>query len=158
MNYSHLHLMLNHIPVIGVPLVLFFLGWGIKKQEAVMTKMALFILVLVSLMVIPVYFTGEPAEERIEHLAGVSEDYIAPHEEAAEIALTLTVLAGLSAMVSLWFYSDPKKKNILPRLTFVTGSIAFVSLLYTANLGGKVRHTELRANTELQNNAISHED
>lgn len=38
------------------------------------------------MIAIGVYFTGEPAEELIEHLAGFSEPLVERHEEAALIA------------------------------------------------------------------------
>ena len=41
-------------------------------------------MIMVGVSVVPVYFSGEPAEGKIEHLPGVTEKNIHNHEEAAE--------------------------------------------------------------------------
>ncbi len=93
------------------------------------------------------YFTGEPAEEVVEHLPGVAESFIEAHEEAAKFSLVLTLMTGVSAFVALWFQKDTKKCRMLNLGVMAVASIAVLSLLYTANLRGKVRHTELRSDS-----------
>ena len=45
------------------------------------------------------FLTGEPAEEVVGHLPGISEQAIEEHEEAAEVAAIVTGFAGL---LGLW--------------------------------------------------------
>lgn len=145
MNLAHLHLVLNHVPVLGIPVALVFLAYGINAKNQSSQRFALFVLIGLATMVLPVYFTGEPAEEVVEHLPGVAESFIEAHEDAAMFSLVLTLIAGTSAFAALWFQKDPNKSRLLNFGVLGIASLAVVSLLYTANLGGKVRHTELRS-------------
>lgn len=65
-------------------------------------------------MAIPVYLTDEPAEERVEHLTGVLETMIEEHEEAAEVAMVLLNLVGLSYLVALLFQYRSGSRPPLP--------------------------------------------
>lgn len=92
--------------------------------------------------VLPVYFTGEPAEENIEHLPGVSESLIEAHEEAAEKSLILTLIIGGAAVLALLGPQKPGFQKYVNLLLILVTAIAVGSLGYTANLGGKIRHPE----------------
>ena len=91
MNLAHVHLLLNHIPVIAVPIGLIFLVHSLWKSNVQQMRFAYLFLFLTSLSVIAVFLTGEPAEEIIEHLPGVTEALIEVHEEAGLFSLILTL-------------------------------------------------------------------
>ena len=148
MNFAHLHLILNHIPVVGLPLVMVFLLYGFATKNFSLQRFSLFLLFGLAMLVLPIYFTGEPAESRIEELPGFSEAFIAPHENAALFSLVITVICGVLAAVTLIFQNSDNKFKLLKKMVLVVGLIAVGSLFYTANLGGKVRHTELRPGVE----------
>ena len=150
MNLAHIHLILNHIPVIGIPVALAFLLYGIYVKNQPSQRFALLVLIGLAAVVLPVYFTGEPAEEVVEHLPGVAESFIEAHESAAMFSLVLTLMTGAAAFIALWFQKDPKKSRLLNFAVVGVASLAVLSLLYTANLGGKVRHTELRSESVVQ--------
>lgn len=150
MNLAHIHLVLNHIPVIGIPVALVFLAYAWYAKDKPSQRFALLILTGLAAMVLPVYLTGEPAEEVVEHLPGVAESFIEAHEDAAKFSLILTLLTGATSFVALWFQNDPKKSRVFNFVVMSVASVAMLSLLYTANLGGKVRHTELRSGSSIQ--------
>lgn len=150
MNLAHIHLILNHIPVVGIPIAMVFLAYGLCQKNAPAQRFALLVLIGLAAVVLPVYFTGEPAEKVIEHLPGVAESFIESHEDAAMFSLILTILSGVSACVALWFQGDPKKSRMLNLSVMGTACLSVLSLVYTANLGGKVRHTELRSGSAIQ--------
>jgi hypothetical protein len=64
---AHLHLLLNHIPVLGTmifaPLVL---AWGLLRRSRDATLTGLLLAILLALTAVPIYLTGEPAEEQLE--------------------------------------------------------------------------------------------
>jgi hypothetical protein len=64
-------------------------------------KAGLIILTLSSFSILPVYFSGEGAEEIVEHLAGVSHVTIEEHEEIAELGLYVSLFVGLLSSLSL---------------------------------------------------------
>lgn len=41
MNFAHIHLLLNHIPVVGLPIALAFLGFGIFKRNKAVQQFSL---------------------------------------------------------------------------------------------------------------------
>lgn len=144
MNLAHLHLIINHLPIVGIPVALLFLAHGIWKGNSSSKRFALLIMFLISIVVLPVYLTGEPAEDMVENLPGVTKSLIGAHEEAAEVSLILTLLTGASAIVALVLQRDERKGKISSYATLSVAVVALLSLMYTGNLGGKIRHTEIR--------------
>jgi hypothetical protein len=55
----------------------------VRKSEEI-KKMCLWVFVLGAVVALPVYLTGEPAEEVVEHLPGVAESFIESHEEMTQ--------------------------------------------------------------------------
>ena len=143
MNSAYLHLAINHIPVIGLPLVLIFLVHSLCIKNPASQKFALKMLVFLAALGVAVFFTGEPAEEVVEHLPDITEGTIHNHEEAAEVSLVFMILSGVAALAALWFSKDESKNS---RIRWAVAGIATLTLLslgYTANLGGKIRHSEI---------------
>src|SRR6476659_3241135 len=93
---AHLHLVLNHIPVLGTmlfaPLVLL---WGLLRQSRDVTQIALLLTVLLAVTAIPIYLTGEPAEEQLEHQPWFDKQRVEAHEERAEAALIAVLVTGV---------------------------------------------------------------
>lgn len=102
-------------------------------------------LVLVALVALPVYFTGESSEDRVEKLPGVSEAVTDRHKDAAGVALAGAEMLGAIGVAGLVLVV----RRAMPRwfipatlaLTIVGGGL----MAWTANLGGQIRHTEIRA-------------
>ncbi len=143
MNYAHLHLILNHIPVLGTIFGLLILAFGFIRKSDEVKQTALGIFILSALMTIPVYLTGEPAEEIVENLAGVSEAIIDQHEDWAYYALILMEITGALALLNLIFFHRSFAKKFLV-VTTLSSIIAVGSIIWTANLGGQIRHSEIR--------------
>src|SRR5688572_25723791 len=101
MNYTHLHLLLTHFPIIGSIAGTLLLLYGILKKNSVIKEVSLGLIVIMSLIAIPVFLTGEPAEETVENIPGVLETIVEDHEEAAEIAFWVMLAAGAFSLVSL---------------------------------------------------------
>lgn len=86
---AHFHLAAVHLPIVAMPLLLLILlaGLWLKKQD--LSNTALIGIVLIALVTIPIYLTGEAAEERVEHLPSISENQVEFHELAATIAFVM---------------------------------------------------------------------
>ena len=146
MSPVHLHLMLNHLPVVGTLFAFFLLGLAIFKRSDEMKKVGLGAFAVIAALAIPAYLTGESAEELAEKLPGVM-GVIDPHEDVAKIAFALILATGavaLSGLVVLRAKAVPQlfAVSVLALSLAATGALA-----WTANLGGKIRHTELRSDT-----------
>jgi uncharacterized membrane protein len=145
MNATHLHLLLNHFPIIGTLMGSLILLWGILKKQENIKNIACVVLASMAIIALPVYLTGEPAEETVEKLPGVSEAMIGLHEEAAGIAVWLMGITGLASAVALFFAWQKKNgSRILFAGTFMLSVISFVAMARTGYYGGKIRHAEIR--------------
>jgi uncharacterized membrane protein len=159
MNWAHLHLMLNHLPVLGTVFGLALLAWALLRRNETMQRAALGTFILAALTAIPVYLTGEPSEEMVEHLAGTAEQAIEAHEEAAVVALIAVEALGAMALAALLLF----RKRVMPR-PMVGAALVFALvtagwMAQTANLGGRIRHAELRATaTQTQDTHDDRED
>lgn len=150
MNLAHIHLMLNHFPVVGITFGFLLLIVSLLKKSKELQEISLWGLVIVSLIAIPVYLTGEPSEEIVEDLAGVSKSIIEQHEEMALISLIAVILSGVAAAAGLFFFR--RSTNIpgwLITITLIFSVIAGGLIGKTANLGGQIRHPEIRKDFQL---------
>lgn len=157
MDATHLHLVLTHFPIIGTLLGVGILGYGQFSKNDDIKKVALVTFVLMAILTIPVFLTGEDAEETVEHIAGVSEQLIKNHEELAEKAIWLMGLLGVLALVSL--FAIIKKLSFAKTLvlvTLITSVVTFGLFAQVGNLGGVIRHSEIR--TDGSNNQVESND
>ena len=104
MNPTHIHLMLNHFPIIGTLIGSAIMLFGIVKKQNSSRAIGAFIIVIMAIIAIPVMVTGEPAEEGIEHLNGISKSLIHDHEEAAEKAFWMMEITGAFSLIALILY------------------------------------------------------
>ncbi len=145
MSPAHLHLLLNHFPILGTYFGTALLAWGLLRHSDEVSRVALGVFVIAAVMTIPVYLTGQPAEHFIEGAPSVTEQFIAPHEHAAKIALWVSELLGVLALGGLWaFMRRSLLPKWLPSLVFVASLGVGGWMGYTGWLGGQVRHTEVR--------------
>jgi hypothetical protein len=145
MNWAHLHLALNHVPVIGLPIVLLLLAWAIVRRSAELLKASFGLIILLAVVTVIVQVTGEPAEELVEGLPGVVESMVEAHEESALLGTIGVVVVGVIALFGLWRLGTGK---ILPRwypsVVLIAGLTVAGMMVWIANLGGQIRHTEIR--------------
>jgi hypothetical protein len=144
MNPVHLHLMLTHVPLFGSGIALLLLFVAIWRRSDELKRVSFGLLVLTALLTVPLYFTGEAAEDAVEHLPGVVESTIDPHEDAAKIAFASMLVTGAVALSSFALF---RRGRLVPNwfvalvlaLTLVTVGM----MAWTSNLGGQIRHTEI---------------
>jgi hypothetical protein len=146
MTWAHFHLMINHFPVIGTLLAALLLAAAVLRRNDVLARWSLGLFVLMAAAAVAVYFTGGPAEEIVEELAGVSHPSIETHEEAALLAtimlgsFALLVLGGLLA-----FRRSPTLPRTFPIACLILSLAPITALIFTANAGGRIRHAEIGA-------------
>jgi hypothetical protein len=146
MSGVHWHLLLNHIPVIGFPGAVLLLLGGLWRKSDELVNAALAGLVLVALLTIPTFLTGDPAEHAVRHMPGVTREVIHDHEESADASLTAIELAGAAALFALFSSRYfPTMRRWLVYLSLAAAVVGSALVAYTANLGGQIRHTEIRA-------------
>ena len=148
MNAVHLHLMLTHVPVLATAFALVALIVGLWKQNETVKRLALVILVASASIAIPVYLTGEPSEDVAESLPGVSKAGIEQHEQAASVAFGSVLTVGLLALAGLVLFRGVRSiPNWFSTITLLATLVVSGSMMWTANLGGKIRHTEIQTSS-----------
>jgi len=146
MNWAHVHIAFNHVPVIGVIFATLLLAYGLLKKSHELVTVCFGVFVIIAVLTIPVYLTGEGAEEVVERLPGFSGSVIERHAESALFSLVAILLLGGFALGGLWLF---RRSNRIPAwwvtslliLSMVVGGL----VARTANLGGQIRHTEIRS-------------
>ena len=146
MDSLHIHLLLNHFPVIGSLIGLATLLLGFASRSDAIKRASLVILLGMAIMTIPVYLTGEPAEETVENAVGVSKPLMEEHEEAAEPAFIAMGILGVIALAALLIsFRAGRYANFGFAATLIVSLVAFGLIARTANLGGQIRHAEIRS-------------
>jgi uncharacterized membrane protein len=143
MNGAHLHLVLNHVPVLGTIFGLALLGWGLFRRSDVLQRAALITCVVVALGAVPAYLTGEPAEDIIENIAPTVENAIEAHEEAALVSFIAVGVLGALALAALLLARTRFNPTLAVYSAFATAVVTAALMAWTANLGGRIRHPEL---------------
>lgn len=143
MNFDHLHLLLNHVPIIG-----FFVGAGLfvasfAGSNEDLRRSSLIIFAAVALLTIPTFVSGVGADRSIAREPGVSEALIRRHEGAAMLGLWFVEATGAAALMALWRWRRPggaSRANLAAILLLAI--IAAVLMGRTGNTGGDIRHPE----------------
>lgn len=144
MNLTQIHLIINHLPIIGSILGVLVLthGIGVKSNQTIIA--AYYIFVLCSVGAVIAYYTGEAAEESVEKIPGILDISIKRHEDFALVALISLITLGISSLIALFF--TWKGSYLIKLFAFIILFISMVSFGIVARagyLGGEIRHTEI---------------
>lgn len=145
MNDAHFHLVVNHLPIVGVLIgfLVLLVGYIIKKPQVKNTALGIF--VFSALTAAAAFLTGDGAEEIVENLPGISETLIHKHEEYAELFLTMMlILGGVSVVTAFVEYKKYQfaKYGIIVVLFLSIASIVISK--YVGTSGGEITHIEIR--------------
>jgi uncharacterized membrane protein len=150
MNLAHLHLLLNHFPIVGtvIGLGLFLLSLVRKNDD--LKRASLGVFCLIALLAIPVYQSGRAAEDIVEDSPGVSEVLIETHQDAALLAMVFMEITGAFAWLGLWQFRRMSRAGRWNSPAVLLFSVITVALMANAaTLGGEIRHEEIRASQEV---------
>lgn len=153
MTGAHTHLLVNHVSLFAAFFGMFAMVWGIARKVKEMKIAASLLFILAAGFSVLALETGESAEDIVEDLPGVSESIIHQHEEAAEAANVACIILGVVAVAGLVTARfKPQYSKYVETASVVVALSAAALLGRAANLGGQVRHTEIRdAKTAVEN-------
>ncbi|PVX47628.1 putative membrane protein [Flavobacterium sp. 103] len=147
MNDAHLHMVVNHFPIIGTifGFGILIVGLVLKNKTLINTSYVLFI--VAAIFGAFSMGTGEGAEELVEDMPNIGKQIIHEHEELAEkLAILLYVLAGLSLVGLYLNYKNNAKSKLLSFLILGVATAGLFLVQKVGTSGGEIRHTEIRAN------------
>jgi uncharacterized membrane protein len=145
MNQAHIHLIVNHLPIVFPIVGIVVMSIGLFSKSEIVKRTAYFIFILSATAAIAAMTSGEGAEEVVEQINGVGEQYIKTHEEAAELFAILSYILGGLSIVGFW--ASIKQKSFSGIVSIMVTVFAFVVLFFakqTGTTGGEIRHTEIR--------------
>src|SRR5215475_2226601 len=145
MNLAHLHLLLNHFPTVGfgVGLGLLLVSFIAKHND--LKRISLGIVFVIALLALPVYFSGNAAQDAVKTLPDVSEPLITSHQDAALLAFLFMELSGLVAWFSLWEFRRTSGAARWSTVALLLSIVTFALMARAANMGGEIRHPEIRS-------------
>ena len=145
MNQAHIHLIVNHVPIMGSLFAGVLLGVGLLRKNETLTRAGLVAVLAAGALCLPAQLTGEGAAEIAQNLPRVSRALIQNHAAAAELGFWALESAAALALFSLLLLKNASPKaRWIAWLTLVTTALSFGLLARAGNLGGQIRHTEIR--------------
>lgn len=149
MDALRLHLLLNHVPVVGTIGALLLLAAGLLRRSRDITMAALVALVLTGLVAVPVFMTGSSAEQNIVGRT----DQIQHHKDAAVAALvSLESSAAVALCAVLVCIATRRFPMFAAVAALILGIAAAVLVVRASALGAEIRHTELTSNASAVTN------
>lgn len=151
MTPEHLHVALNHLPLIGLAASLLPLCYGLLWKKTEVITIALCMCLLFGASTVAVMWTGEAAEDRFENssvvtpLDSTGKKWMAIHEDRAKIAAIGSYLTVAVSLASLLAKRCGAKYLMLGgwATSFVL-VIALILMAWVADSGGQIRHPEFR--------------
>src|SRR5438552_2229633 len=147
MNLAHLHLLLNHFPIIGTLIGLGLFAASFVGKNDDLKRASLMVLAVVALLALPAFFSGVGAQAAIRKVPGVSAALIDRHEGAAmlallfmEITVALALVIGTVGILNLRMLGFAKPLPVAPLhrlmpwamagfgVNTLTGMLAFIGM------------------------------
>ena len=144
MNIAHLHLILNHFPLIGSVIGLLILLEGYYFNNSQIKRTALRVFILSAIVAAIAFITGDPAEESIKNQVGVNGKLIEVHEQRAIVYLISVAALGLISFITLLGDVDRKSFRKPLYITIIGLSVLVIIISqWMATAGGEIRHPEI---------------
>ena len=151
MNFAHLHLLLNHFPIIGTLIGLGLLLISLVGRNQDLRRASLVIFPVMALLSILTFFSGTGAQGAIKNLPGVSEALIERHQGAAMLALLFLEVTGVFSLVALWKAqgeSSPTRWNWSLSAVLLFSIVTAGLMARVGTTGGDIRHPEIGTGQE----------
>ncbi len=156
----HLHLLINHLPVVGSIASVLLLLFAILRRNAELKRTALLAFVITAISAYATDATGDGAAHVARQIPGVSRQAIHEHSEAGDTAMDASIVDGLIALVALilaWrkpggeqtigdyvrHHKEPNQWLIVA--TLIVGLVQIYYVSVAAYEGGLIRHPEIQS-------------
>lgn len=149
MNLAHIHIVLNHIPSLGTIACLVLLATAMFTKDERLKKRTFVVLVMIALTLLPTYISGMEAMRIIRDQPAFSRALVEVHHNSAMITLLLMTATGTLAWFGLWEFRRFNRAGKITSVgTLLAAAVTSAAILYTAGLGGKVSHPEVRVDAD----------
>lgn len=145
MNFVHLHLLINHLPIIGTVIGFFVLLAGTLLKSKVSQRTGLLIATFAAIAAFPTMFSGDQAEDLLKTFKEIDMTFVEAHEHAAELYIKIVIGAGIASLVTFLFtFGKSKITQALSWISILALAASMAFSFEVGSTGGEIRHTEIR--------------
>lgn len=141
---AHFHLLVNHAPVMAAFFALVLLLASYIWSPDVLRRTALVTLVGMALAGAAAYYSGDPAAHAVRGLPGVTRAAVHAHSSFADLTIIAAGVVGVIALILLIRTRNGPVSSTVAAIALVCTLAATALVSYTALLGGRIRHSEVR--------------
>jgi len=148
---AHLHLAINHIPIIGLAVACLPVLLGIVFHSRGALASGLVAVILCVGMMPAIMETGESAQESFDDgsidpgMDQVGKAAFREHSHRAKATAPVVYAAGILALVSLLtLIKFPRQAAWIGWAVLLGGALSIALSVWTAEAGGRIRHVEFR--------------
>jgi hypothetical protein len=144
-NAAHVHLLVNHVPIIGELLALPLLGLALWRRDVGSTLAACLVVAIAGAGGAAADLTGDGAADAVWDLPGTSKGWLHEHEERGEKA---AIVAGITGIGAIAVGVATARRGSPPMAGLAAVGVAALAsaglLVWTGAAGGYIRHVEFR--------------
>lgn len=155
MNGAHLHLMFNHLSIVGLGFVFLVNLLVMFEKHPTLKKLPCWLYIILALMALMAILTGDSASEIISTYPGVDISVIEYHETWGYAFFYGLVVLGVISLAGLWF-SRKSSANLFKfsiATLIVALGVAFFAFK-TGGTGGSIRHPEIEQGVYKKKNKV----
>jgi uncharacterized membrane protein len=146
MNPADIHLLLNHLPVIGFGIGLALFVVSLVSNQSELRRVGLVIFFLAAALTIVTYVSGNDARESLKKTPGVSGALMEAHESAALVAFLFMEITRFFSWIGLWIWGRPSRfARLNVGIVLILATMTLVLMSRAAYFGGAIRHPETEA-------------
>ena len=142
MNAAHLHLAINHAPVITFAVSLVFLLLALVRRNATLSQVALSLTVASALLCLAAYLTGSGAVAVLRDFDH-NHPAMSAHARFGKLTMFAAIATGLLALIGLFATDKGVPRKWLVGLITLAVMAVNLMLTATATLGGDITHSEI---------------
>jgi uncharacterized membrane protein len=145
--WSHVHMILNHVPTVGFVMTLAFYVIGLIANNDGLKRGALAAFVICSIAGVPTYVTGAASMWALTQppIPEISKAVINAHRDMALATLFGLGFTGAAAWIELWRYRYIGRfSRISLYLVLAFALITLGVMAETGHRGGQINHPEIR--------------
>jgi uncharacterized membrane protein len=150
-SWSHFHILVTIFPSIGLVFVLGFYVAAMVADNEAMKRSCLVLFVILGLLAIPTYLSGDHSMELLSQDPKISKDLMNAHYGWGLTSLAVLAMTGAAALIALWRFR--RGKRLSDNALHLVLGLAIVTLglmVIVGELGWEINHHELRLDPATQ--------
>jgi uncharacterized membrane protein len=150
--WSHIHIILNHLPTVGFVFALAFYIAGLVMNNVVMKRSSLVLFVICGILGVPTFVTGNASMWALTDppVTGISKAVINAHRDFALYSLFGLGFTGVAAWIQLWrFRHVGQFSSRWLSVILIFAVVTLGVLAETGHRGGQINHPEIRVATDV---------